>query len=164
MASLWWRMRPSPNLLVSQTNLRTFLLSSHPSSQMLFVLTKSEDMLMTEGLGIEAGREARPANIYPPQHLDVKPNLYACNPHPHAAMHPHHSTHGIPTNLTMSMNKSTGGNGEMDNYFLASMIPNYATQGMTVNVSNGEEGYADFLTTSPPPNLPLGNSSDFLNM
>jgi hypothetical protein len=69
----------------------------------------------------------------------------------------------MSNNLAMSMNKSTGQTGEIDNYFLASMIPNYA-QGMNVNVSNGEEGYPDFLTASPPPNLPLGNSSDFLNM
>eukprot|EP00026_Physarum_polycephalum_P006242 Phypoly_transcript_06284.p1 GENE.Phypoly_transcript_06284~~Phypoly_transcript_06284.p1 ORF type:complete len:425 (+),score=94.06 Phypoly_transcript_06284:179-1453(+) len=128
-------------------------------------LAEFVDMLMTEGLGIEAGREARPANIYPPQHLDVKPPLYASmTGHPHT-MHPHHPTHASHagmTNLAMSMNKSTG-NGEIDSYFLASMIPNYP-QGMSVNVSNGEEGYPDFLTASPPPNLPLGNSSDFLNM
>jgi hypothetical protein len=123
-------------------------------------LAEFVDMLMTEGLGIEAGREARPTNIYP-QHMDVKPPLYACQPHPHAAMHSHPSHSAAGVNLAMSMNKS--GNGEIDSYFLASMIPNYA-QGMNVNVSNGEEGYPDFLTASPPPNLPLGNSSDFLNM
>jgi hypothetical protein len=129
-------------------------------------LAEFVDMLMTEGLGIEAGREARPANIYPPQHLDVKPTLYACNPMPHG-MHPHHPNHpnhahAVAQNLAMSMNKSAAGqNGEIDNYFMG-MIPNYA-QGMNVNVSNGEEGYPDFLTTSPSQPA-LGNSSDFLNM
>jgi hypothetical protein len=126
-------------------------------------LAEFVDMLMTEGLGIEAGREARPTNIYPPQHLDVKPPLYACAPHPSHSHpmhhHPSHS-HSSMSNLAMSMNKSAG---EIDNYFLASVMPNYP-QGMNVNVSNGEEGYPDFLTASPPPNLPLGNSSDFLNM
>jgi hypothetical protein len=128
-------------------------------------LAEFVDMLMTEGLGIEAGREARPTNMYPPQHMDVKPNLYACTPHPHPAMHPHHAAaaHAMgAANLAMSMNKSTGSQGEIDNYFLASVIPNYAQ--VNVNVSNGEEAYPDFLTNSSSPNLPLGNSSDFLNM
>lgn len=122
-----------------------------------------EDMLMTEGLGIEAGREARPTNIYP-QHMDVKPTIYAVQPQHHAPLHSSHSSHpSMSTNLGLSMNKSTGGEMEkIDNYFFASMLPNYGQ--VNVNVGNGEEGYPDFLTASPPPNLPLGNSSDFLNM
>lgn len=120
-------------------------------------------MLMTEGLGIEAGREARPTNIYP-QHMDVKPTIYAVQPQHHAPLHSSHSSHpSMSTNLGLSMNKSTGGEMEkIDNYFFASMLPNYGQ--VNVNVGNGEEGYPDFLTASPPPNLPLGNSSDFLNM
>jgi hypothetical protein len=131
-------------------------------------LAEFVDMLMTEGLGIEAGREARPTNnnMYP-QHLDVKPPLYACAPHPHAVMHAPHPHAPMPNNanLALSMSKSNGSNGDMekiDSFFFASMIPNYGQ--VNVNVSNGEEGYPDFLTTSPTPNLPLGNSSDFLNM
>jgi hypothetical protein len=133
-------------------------------------LAEFVDMLMTEGLGIEAGREARPTNIYP-QHLDIKPAVYATMPQHHAPLHNSHS-HTHPSlssaGLSLSMNKSTGGTsaaGEMekiDSYFFASMLPNYGQ--VNVNVSNGEEGYPDFLTASPPPNLPLGNSSDFLNM
>jgi hypothetical protein len=119
-------------------------------------LAEFVDMLMTEGLGIEAGREARPTNIYP-QHMDVKPSIY-CAPHPHPSMHPHHAAH-MANNLAINMNKSNGG--EIDSYFLASVIPNYGQ--VNVNVSNGEEGYPDFLASSSP-SLPLGNSSDFLNM
>lgn len=121
-------------------------------------------MLMTEGLGIEAGREARPTNIFPPQHMDVKPAIYACPPQHHNPLHSSHMHQSLSsTNLGLSMNKSTGGEMEkIDNYFFASMLPNYGQ--VNVNVSNGEEGYPDFLTASPPPNLPLGNSSDFLNM
>jgi hypothetical protein len=128
-------------------------------------LAEFVDMLMTEGLGIEAGREARPTpNVYP-QHMDVKPALYPYSQHPHNNGMHHHSGHHIPSNLAVSMNKSTGGQGDMekiDNYFFTPMMQNYSQ--VNVNVSNGEEGYPDFLTASPPPQLPLGNSSDFLNM
>lgn len=124
-------------------------------------LAEFVDMLMTEGLNIEAGREARPtASMYPPQHLDVKPPLYACVPQHHTQMHPHAHHAPMPNNLGLSMSKSMGAQGDMD--FFASMIPNYGQ--VNVNVSNGEEGYPDFLTASPPANLPLGNSSDFLNV
>lgn len=106
---------------------------------------------MTEGLGIEAGREARPtASTLIPQHLDVKPNLYVSN---HPAMH----HHALPTNLALSRN------GDADNnFFFASMLPNYAQ--VNVSVGNGEEAYPDFLSASTSPSLPLGNSADFLNM
>jgi len=115
-------------------------------------LAEFVDMLMTEGLGIEAGREARPtASTLIPQHLDVKPNLYAT--------HPMHHHHGIPTNLALSMSK----NGDADNnFFFTSMLPNY-TQ-VNVSVGNGEEAYPDFLAATTSPSLPLGNSADFLNM
>jgi len=123
-------------------------------------LAEFVDMLMTEGLGIEAGREARPTNMYTPQHIDVKPPaIYAVPPQLHSSHHGHINMSS--GNLGLNMSK----NGEMDkidNYFFASMLPNYSQ--VNVNVSNGEEGYPDFLTTSPPTQLPLGNSSDFLNM
>jgi hypothetical protein len=123
-------------------------------------------MLMTEGLGIEAGREARPANFYAPGMVDVKIPISTYNgpPQHHAQMHSSHPhVHHAPVNT--SMNKSTGGGqGEIppETYFFNNMIPNYGQ--VNVNVSNGEEGYPDFLTASPSHNLALSNSSDFLNM
>lgn len=122
-----------------------------------------KDMMMTEGLGIEAGREARPTNsttILPTQHLDVKPAIYACPPqHPHhsnPSMHPH-AHH--PPNLALSMSKN-GDMEKIENFFFASMLPNYAP--VDVSVGNNEEAYSTFLTTSPSTSIPLGNSADFL--
>jgi len=137
-------------------------------------LTELVDMIMTEGLNIEAGREARPSNsasLLPPQHLDIKPNLYLMpthqthSSHPmHASMHNSaHSSHQINPHLSngsipLNMSKNAG---EIDNYFFGSMQNAYAQ--VNVSGANNEEVYPDFLTTSAV-NLPLGNSADFLNM
>ncbi len=91
------------------------------------------DMMMTEGLDIEAGREARPNNttaLIPTQPIEVKTQQhYVCQPpthpsHGHShAIHPHSSHHHIPNTMALNMSKSGG---EIGDFFFTSMVPNYA--------------------------------------